>query len=140
MDEQAKIIISIVFGVIGILSSIVIVCFIIWLIYRRKSKSRNLKKTSSISQQPQYQSSENSTSIKSNKNSRRKRNKRFNTNDSAISLSFNPPHLINQNVKNLDKLLSTDSISTTTPWPHEDAIPSTTNNDDRYKRFSQLLD
>jgi hypothetical protein len=57
-------------------------------------------------------------------NQRKKRKRRFNTNDSAISFSFNPPHLINQNVKKLDQLIANESS-----LHYEQQSP--TNNSDR---------
>ncbi|CAF5029247.1 unnamed protein product, partial [Rotaria magnacalcarata] len=41
-----------------------------------------------------------------------------------ISFSFNPPHLINQNVKNLDKLVPLESSFTTNLWHPEDTSPA----------------
>jgi FtsZ-interacting cell division protein ZipA len=126
MDDHDKIIVAIVFGVIGIISIIVIICFIIWLIRRNKLKSIKLKKSFSISHRQQFQPSQKLTSIKSNNNQRKTKRKRFNTNDSVISLSFNPPHLINQNVKNLDSLRPTDRS-----WPYGNSVQTASNKDYR---------
>jgi hypothetical protein len=54
---------------------------------------------------------------------RKARRKRSNTNDSAITLSFNPPHLINQNVKNLEKFLNSESTLTANSWLYEETLP-----------------
>jgi hypothetical protein len=58
----------------------------------------------------QYQRSQkNLSTMNAMHNKRKRRKRRFNTNDSTISFSFNPPHLINQNVKNLDQLIPIES-------------------------------
>ena len=125
MGENDTLIVAIVFGIIGIISIIIIISFIIWFIRRKNLQSKKLKKNSSISHRPHYQPSQKLTSIKSNNNQRKKR-KRFNTNDSVISLSFNPPHLINQNVKNLDTLRPTDRS-----WPYGNTVQTVSNKDYR---------
>jgi FtsZ-interacting cell division protein ZipA len=105
MDEREEII-TIVFSILGFITIIIIICLIIWNIHRRKSKSiKNIQHTP-ISYQQQYQRSQKLTSNNIINNKRKKSKRRFNTNESDISFSFNPPHLINQNVKNLDKLLA----------------------------------
>ncbi|CAF1593758.1 unnamed protein product [Rotaria sp. Silwood1] len=118
MDERDKIIIAVVFSIIGFILIIIIICFIIWFIYRRKSNIINYDKNIFISHQQSYEHSQN---ILINKYNSKKQ--KFNTNDSSISLSFNTPHLINQNVKNLDKLLSFDSLSTINMWHRQDTLP-----------------
>jgi len=109
MDESEQIILAIVFSIVGFISIVIIIGFLIWYILRRRSKSRKSNIKSSITHRQQYQRSQNLSSTNVINNKRKKRTKRFNTNDSTISFSFNPPHLINQNVKNLDKLLASES-------------------------------
>lgn len=107
MDER-ELIITIIFSITGILAIIIIICILIWHIRYRKTKPiKNFKHSPITTHRQQYQRSQvlSSSNIINNK-----RKRRFNTNESTISLSFNPPHLINQNVKNLDKLLATESI------------------------------
>jgi cytoskeletal protein RodZ len=99
MDEREEILV-IIFSIIGLVSVLLIISFSIWYIRRRRSK---LPKRPIPRQQ--YQRSEKISSTNVILKKRRQRKKRFNTNESAISLSFNPPHLINQNVKNLDRLI-----------------------------------
>ncbi|CAF3268407.1 unnamed protein product [Rotaria socialis] len=124
MDDRDKIIIAVVFGIVGAISIIVIICLIIWFIVRHKSNSKNHTKNPSIPHRQQYERSQNISLTKYNSNKQRKRKRRFNTNDSAISFSFNPPHLINQNVKNLDKLAPLESSFTTNLWHPEDTSPA----------------
>ncbi|UJR27884.1 hypothetical protein I4U23_009149 [Adineta vaga] len=50
--------------------------------------------------------------------------RRFNTNESTITLSFDPPHLINQNVRNLEKLLNNESTLTANSWHYEETFPT----------------
>jgi hypothetical protein len=100
MDDQEKIIIGVTCGLSGVLLIIVITMFII----HHKSNS-----SKTISHRQKYLRSQKPISTTFNNNKRKRRNKRYNTNESTISLSFSPPHLINQNVKNLDQLLSNKS-------------------------------
>ncbi|CAF1062622.1 unnamed protein product [Rotaria sordida] len=132
MDERNKIIITVVFSIIGFILIIVIFCFIIWFILRRKSNLINRNKNPSILRRQQYERSHNVFINKYNSNKQKKRKRRFNTNDSSISLSFDSPHLINQNVRNLDKLLHLESLLTTNIWHYENTLSTTrTNHFDR---------
>ncbi|CAF3442987.1 unnamed protein product [Rotaria sp. Silwood2] len=132
MDERDKLIITIVFSVIGFISIIIIICFVTWFILRRKTNSTNQNKSLSMPYRQQYEHSQNILITKYDSNKRKKRKRRFNTNDSSISLSFNPPHLINQNVKNLNRLLSLESSLPINIWHHEDTSSTTkTNHFDR---------
>ena len=67
MNERNQIIIAIIVSIIGIISLIIIMSFIIWFICCRKLNSINYK--------------------------RKEKKKNFDTNDSTLSLSFNSPHL-----------------------------------------------
>lgn len=132
MDDRDKIIISAVLSIVGVTSIIFIVYLIIWFVLRRKSKSTNHVRNPSIPYRQRFERSQNAVLTRLDSNKRRKRKRRFNTNDSAISFSFNPPHLINQNVKNLDKLLPLESSSPTNLWPHQDvSMEAKTNNFNR---------
>jgi hypothetical protein len=99
MDERGEIL-TIVFSILGSISLVIIIWFIIWLCYQSKSKK---------SRQRQYQRSQKLSTTYVIRNKRRQRKRRFDTNDSSISFSFNPPHLINQNVKNLEQLIPAES-------------------------------
>ncbi len=109
MDEHEQLIIAIVLGIVGFLSMMIIICFFIWFFLRRKSKSLQHKQLSSISRRQPYRRSEKFSPRNVIDNKRRRQKGRFNTNDSVISFSFQPPHLINQNVRNLDRLLASES-------------------------------
>jgi hypothetical protein len=137
LAERDKIILTIIFSIIGFIFLVLIICFLLWRIinyYRSKIKHRNsLEENHSPSispyQRTQYQRSEKYLSTKfdiQNRNKTKKRTKRSNTNDSAITLSFNPPHLINQNVKNLEKLLHNESTLTANSWLYEETLPKKT--------------
>jgi hypothetical protein len=86
MDEREEII-TIIFSILGLISMIIIISLLIWYCFRRHSKS--------IVRQQRYKRSQNVI--------RKRRKRRFTTNESSISFSYNPPHLINQKVKNLVK-------------------------------------
>ncbi|UJR21861.1 hypothetical protein I4U23_024934 [Adineta vaga] len=110
MDGLDRIIIVAICSAVGIVSMIAIICFIIWLILHRKSHRTVYNRKSCLFRRQQHQRSNKFFSIKfHNKNERFGKN-RFNTSGSSVSLSFNPPHLINQNVKNLDKLSAPTNI------------------------------
>src|SRR5690348_10372477 len=113
MDERIKIIIAVVLSVIGFISIVIIFCLIIWFILRRKLNLKNQNKNLSTSHRQQYERSHNVLITKYDNNKRKKRKRKYHTNDSSISLPFDSPHLINQNVRNLDKLLSLESSLTT---------------------------
>lgn len=125
MDDRDKIIITVVFSIVGIIAAILIICFIVWFLFRHKSKSHIRPKNPSLSYRPQYERSQSLSVTKFDNNKRRQRKRRFNTNDSSISLSFDPPHLINQNVKNLDKLLPLDSPLDSKVWNPENPLRTT---------------
>lgn len=109
MDEHEQII-TIIFSILGFIAVITLISFCIWHIRNRRRQSKNNLKKSPMTYRQQYQRSQAipSSNIIHNKR-RRKKQRRFNTNESSISFSFDPPHLINQNVKNLDKLLANES-------------------------------
>jgi hypothetical protein len=134
LAERDKIILTIIFSIIGFIFLVLIIGFLFWRLiryYRWKVKHRHSiegNRSSSVSpyQRVQYQRSEKYLSTKfdiKNRNKTKKRTKRSNTNDSAITLSFNPPHLINQNVKNLEKLLHNESTLTANSWFYEETLP-----------------
>lgn len=99
MDELEEIL-TIVFSVLAFILLVIMISICIWCCYRRRRQRRH----SIIHFRQEYQCQPRQTI-----NRRQRRKKRFNTNDSVISFSFNPPHLINQNVKNLDQLLANES-------------------------------
>lgn len=135
--ERDKIILTIIFSIIGFIFLLLSICFLIWRIiryYRLKMKSQNSNDTNHLPpissyHRQQYQRSQKYVSTKFNMNKtknnhhQRKKKKRSNTSDSAITLSFNPPHLINQNVKNLEKLLHNESTLTANSWLYEETLP-----------------
>jgi hypothetical protein len=133
LNQQDTIIVIIVCTIVGFLLLVLIVCFILWCIirqYRLRSKrfessdERNVQTTSSYRQQcPRWQKSA-CTSKAEHKHTKRKKRPRLNTNESSISLSFDPPHLINQNVKHLDKLFNSDATQSTSSWHYEQTLPS----------------
>lgn len=106
MDEREEII-TIVFSILGffVLMSVIIVC--VCCLYRWHQ--RRHRQHAIIHVRHEYQRRQRIRTNEVLENRRKRRKRRFNTNDSAISLSFNPPHLINQNVKNLDQLLASES-------------------------------
>jgi len=110
MNEREEII-TIIFSILGFITIIIIICLIIWNIHRRKSKSINNIRHTPISYRQQYERSQKLTSNNIINNKRKKPKRRFNTNESDVSFSFNTPHLINQNVKNLDQLLANEPSS-----------------------------
>ena len=101
MDERGEIL-TVVFSILGTISLVIIIWLVVWLCYQSKSKR---------SRQRPYQRSQKLSKTNVVRNKRRRRKHRFNTNDSSISFSFNPPHLINQNVKNLEQLIPAQSPS-----------------------------
>ncbi|CAF1025511.1 unnamed protein product [Rotaria sordida] len=138
LDARDKIIITIILSIVGLICMLLIICFIIWFIiryYRLKTKRMNSNEENnsppiSSYHRQQYQRTQRFPSIKLNHNNnniinkkRKRKKRRFNTNDSALTLSFDPPHLINQNVKNLDKLLTSESTLTANSWHYEETLP-----------------
>lgn len=136
--ERDKLILTIIFSIIGFIFLLLIICFLIWRLircYRLKIKPRasheinHLPRLSSYHRQ-QYQRSQKYISTKFNSNNhhhhphqRKLKKKRSNTADSALTLSFDSPHLINQNVKNLEKLLQNESTLTANSWLYEETLP-----------------
>ncbi|CAF3311413.1 unnamed protein product [Rotaria socialis] len=143
-DVRDKIIITVIFSIIGLISIVLIICFLCWFILRHyrskaermRSEEENNSPPISPYYRPQYQRSQkfssttkihhnsnNTNNISKISNDKRRKKRRFNTNDSALTLSFDPPHLINQNVKNLEQLLSNDSTLTASSWQFEETLP-----------------
>jgi hypothetical protein len=110
MDGLDKLIIITIGSGIGLISIISIICFIIWFILHRKSNATNYNRNPPILYRQKYQCSKKFFAIKFHNNKGHIEKNRFNTSDSSVSLSFNPPHLINQNVKNLEKLSSSTNL------------------------------
>jgi hypothetical protein len=110
MNGLDKIIIITIGCAIGIISLIAIIWFIIWFILHRKSTATNYSRNPPILYRQKYQCSKKFFAIKFDNNEGKKTKNRFNTSDSSVSLAFNPPHLINQNVKNLNKLSSSTNL------------------------------
>jgi len=134
--EHDKIVLIIIFSIIGFTFILLSFCFLLWRIicyYRSKTRrmnfnGENYSRPISSYHRPQYQRSQKYVSTKfdinnNNNKRRRKRKRRSNTNDSAITLSFDPPHLINQNVKNLEKFLNSESTLTANSWLYEETLP-----------------
>lgn len=140
-DVRNKIIITIIFGIVGLTSFLLIICFVCWFIiryYRLKRERIDLKDDndspviSSYRRHQQYLRPPHVPSVKISSNinnnfsksiNKKRKKTRFNTNDSALTFTFDAPHLINQNVKNLDKLLSNDSTLTANSWQYEETLP-----------------
>jgi hypothetical protein len=137
-DERDKIIVTIICSIVGFIFIVLIICLILWFIirrYRSKSKRMNQNEENISPRIPSYHRQRYQRSQKipptnfdhnnnNNNNIRKKKKRRFNTNDSAITLSFDPPHLINQNVKNLEKLLNSESTLTASSWHYEETLPT----------------
>lgn len=141
-DVSDKITIIIISSIIGVILIVLILSSVIWCIvrhYRLKAQRLNSNEENNSPPIPSYhrqhyQRSNRLPSVKintdnnTNKNNdnnikKKKKRRRFNTNESALTLSFDPPHLINQNVKNLEKLLSSESTMTTNSWHYEETFP-----------------
>ena len=110
MDGLDRIIIVTICSAVGIISIIAIICFLVWLILHRKSNRTVYNRKSCLSRRQQHHRSNKFFSIKFHNTNKKLGKNRFNTSDSSVSLSFNPPHLINQNVRNLDKLSPSTNI------------------------------
>ena len=140
-NARDKIIITIICSIVGFVSLALIIFFVLWFIidhYRSKahkcmnSNEENNSSPLSLYYRRPYRRSQQLPSMKmcfnnhnnnSNNIDRRNKKRRFNTNDSVLTLSFDPPHLINQNVKNLDKLLNSESTLTASSWCYEETLP-----------------
>lgn len=105
MDEQDKIL-TIVFSVLAFILLVIVISICIWCCYRRRRRRHSIIHF----RQEYHQRKPRQPTNQFIQNRHKRRKKRFNTNESAISFSFNPPHLINQNVKNLDQLLANESL------------------------------
>jgi uncharacterized membrane protein len=132
-DERDKIIITIICSIVSFIFIIIIICFTLWLIIRycrskgedtNSTEENNSPSISSYHRQQYQRSQKISSTILAINNKRKKKKRRSNTNDSTLTLSFDPPHLINQNVKNLDKLLGNESTLTASSWHYEETLPT----------------
>ena len=113
--EHDKIILIIIFSIVGFIFILLSICFLLWrIICYYRSKTKHMNSNEKIIHVQYHRIIDNNINVHKNIYQlnliliiirRKKTKRRLNTNDSAISLSFDPPHLINQNVKNLDKLL-----------------------------------
>lgn len=132
LNERDTLIVIIVCSIVGFLSLVLIICCCFWCViryFRLQSKRLNAQEENDspvmASSRQHYQRSHKAQSNQADQHySRTKKKRRFNTNDSAITMSFDPPHLINQNVKNLDRLLNTDPTMTAHSWHYEQTLPS----------------
>jgi hypothetical protein len=132
LNERDTLIVIIVCSIVGFLSLVLIICCCFWCViryYRLQSKRLNSGEENDspvmASSRQHYQRSQKAQSNKTDQHySRNKKKRRFNTNESDITLSFDPPHLINQNVKNLDRLLNADPTMTARSWHYEQTLPS----------------
>lgn len=116
LAERDQLILTIIFSLVGFVFLLLIISFLFCRViqFYRLKHQRHLhsiphRRSPPI---PIYQRSQKPTS----KHRTKKRQKRSNTNDSAITLSFNPPHLINQNVKQLEKFYQNESTLTANSW------------------------
>ncbi|CAF0824564.1 unnamed protein product [Adineta ricciae] len=125
-DERDKIILIIICSVISFVFIIIIISFIIWLIihqYRSKNQDKQSIDRHPPSPIPTYHRTQKIPPVSNIHHIKGKKRRRFNTNESTITLSFDPPHLINQNVKNLQKLLNNESTLTASSWHYEETFP-----------------
>lgn len=105
MNER-DIILVIIFSIVGVLSCVFIVIFFILFCIRRQMNKKQ------VPQRQKYERSRNATTTTTNlvlNKQKQRRKKRFNTNESVVSWTFNSPHLINQNVRNLDQFIVNES-------------------------------
>lgn len=129
LNERETLIVIIVCSISGFLLLLFIICLFFWFTirhYRLKSKRFHMNDDNeSPVMRQRYQRSQNLPANKIEKRNRlrRKRKERFNTNNSSISSAFDPPHLINQNVRNLDQLLNSEGTITTNSWQYEETLP-----------------
>jgi lipopolysaccharide export LptBFGC system permease protein LptF len=132
-DVRDKLILTIICSIVGFIFTMLIISLLFWLIiqhYRSKARrmNSNEENNSPSYQRQQYQRSQkyisNKSNVNNNNNKKKLKKRRFNTTDSAVTLSFNPPHLINQNVKNLEKLLHNESTLTANSWHYEETFPT----------------
>ena len=132
LNERDTLIVIIVCSIVGFFSLLLIICCCFWCVirhYRLQAKRLNTHEENEspvmASSRQHYQRSQKLPPSKvDNHYLGRKKKRRFNTNDSAITFSFDPPHLINQNVKNLDRLLNTDPTMTARSWHYEQTLPT----------------
>ncbi|CAF1498423.1 unnamed protein product [Adineta ricciae] len=111
MDGLDRVITITICSAVGAVSMLAIVCFLIWFFCRRKSHDTVQHRKACLFCRQHYQRSNKFFSIKFHNNAGKRPGKsRFSTSDSSVSLSFNPPHLINQNVRNLEKLSTPTNI------------------------------
>ena len=129
LAERDQLILTIIFSIVAFVFLLLIISFLFCrLIQSSRSRTKHrLEHTRphppSIAIYPRtsYQRSQKYPSKKFDHQTK-KRKKRANTNDSAISLSFNPPHLINQNVKHLEKFYQNESSLTANSWFYEQTL------------------
>lgn len=134
LSERDTLVLIIVGSIVGFFVFTLIICLscCCWIRYwRRRSQRLNSQSEHDSpvlpSSRNHYQRSQKLPSTKLDSNyvkKTKRRRRRFNTNESAITLSFDPPHLINQNVKNLDRFFPTDPTMTTRSWHYEQTQPS----------------
>lgn len=127
LNERDLLIVIVVCSVVGFLLFILIICSCFWLIIRHyRSKSRSLTMNDDndsaivTTNRTHYQRAKKLPQNKIEENRRRRKGKRYNTNESAITLSFDPPHLINQNVKNLEQLIHNENTLAMQSYPYDD--------------------
>ena len=119
MDGYDRRILTIIAGCLGAAILLTVVGLIVWLIVlRRTSSHRN--RTPSSSHRQRYE-----RASKVSRQDRKHLKHEFNGNESSISFSFIPPHLLNQNVKHLDRILASDSTVTAKSWQYEQTLPAT---------------
>ena len=125
LTERDQLILTIIFSIVGFVFLLLIISFLFCRLikYYRMKHQRRMHSFNHLRSPPIpiYQRSQKPISNKSNHRTK-KRQKRSNTNDSAITLSFNPPHLINQNVKQLEKFYQNESTLTANSWFFEETL------------------
>ena len=122
LAERDQLILTILFSIIGFILLVFLICCSCWRIIRSYHLKIKQKHQEEIYQRKYYSNKFRQPIYRKTK----KRQKRSKTTDSTITMSFNPPHLINQNVKNLEKFLQNESTLTANSWSYEETLPKKT--------------
>lgn len=120
MDERDQLVVIIVSSVVGGL--ILLTTILVFLCCLLRQNKTTYERRYRPSQQ------RNHLSKKYTKNPARS-----NTIDSSISVPFDPPHLINQNVKHLDHLLTSNSTLTAKSWHYTETAPVSVHQSNPYE-------
>ena len=135
LAERDQLILTIIFSIVAFVFLLLIISLLLCrLIRSSQTRSKHRLEQSfeharvhpppsiSIYPRTQYQRSQKYPSKNKFNHQSKTRKKRANTNDSVISFSFNPPHLINQNVKHLEKFYQNESTLTANSWFYEQTL------------------